>query len=129
MGGRCELRRLNYIQQCESFTTSNGVMWKIKSHVNCNSKNVVYFLKCNSCEETYTGQTNNLRLRMNGHKSGARLGTNSDIFDKHVLKCRKRKQIDTEPLFLIYAFLTLKDSRLLLSYESYFHSLKYDTMN
>ena len=129
MGGRCELCRLNYIQQCESFTTSNGVIWNIKSHINCNSKNVVYFLKCTTCEETYTGQTNNLRLRMNGHKSGARLGTNSDIFDKHVFKCRKRKQIDSEPLFLIYAFLTLKDSRLLLSYESYFHSLKFDTMN
>ena len=128
-GKRCALCKFDYIKEGPSFTTSNGVTWFIKSHINCNSTNVLYYLKCSGCNETYTGKTNNLRLRMNNHKSGAKLGNNSDIFDKHVFLCRQKAQITSEPLFTIYAFMTVKDERLLLSYESYLHSKKYDTMN
>ena len=92
-------------------------------------KNVVYYLKCPTCVQTYTGQTNNLRLRMNGHRSGSRLGNNTNIFDRHIFQCRKKAQSESEPLFLIYAFLTVGNARMLLSYENHLHDLKYDTMN
>ena len=128
-GKRCDLCRLNYIQESHSFTTSNGCIWNVRSHINCNSINVLYYLQCSGCNQTYTGKTNHLRLRMNNHKSGAKLGNNSDIFDKHVFQCRQRAQITSEPLFTIHAFMTVKDERLLLPYESYLHSKKYDKMN
>ena len=128
-GKKCNLCKLDYIQECKLFPTSNGVIWNIKSHITCNSSNVLYYLKCSSCNQTYTGKTNNLRLRMNNHKSGCKLGNNSDIFDKHVFQCRQEANLNTEPLFLIFAFMTVKDERLLLPYESYLHSKKLDTMN
>ena len=129
MGNRCDLCKLNYIQECKFFETSNGSIWNVNCHINCNSKNVVYYLKCPTCVQTYTGQTNNLRLRMNGHRSGSRLGNNTNIFDRHIFQCRKKAQLESEPLFLIYAFLTVGNARMLLSYENHLHDLKYDTMN
>ena len=131
-GKRCELCTLGYIKECNYFVTSNGFKWEIKTHINCNSRNVLYFLKCTSCNDTtYTGKTNNLRLRMNNHRSSAKNGTGSDIFDNHVHECRKGLKIglDIQPLFHIYAFMTVKDKSLLLAYEQFLHSKKFDTMN
>ena len=126
----CRLCRDGYIQECASFETSNGVEWQIKCHINCNSSNVLYFLKCTACKSTtYTGKTNNLRLRMNGHKSSATLGNSTDVFDNHVHKCRNRLQYTLEPKFLIYAFLRVNDSKLLIPYEKFFHSQHFDTLN
>ena len=126
----CKLCKDGYIQECTSFCTSNQKHWQIRCHINCNSKNVLYFLKCTSCMiETYTGKTNNLRLRMNGHKSCCTLGNGSDIFDNHVYKCRITRKYDMEPKFLVYAFLTVKDSTLLLPYEKFLHNQRLDTLN
>ena len=105
-------------------------LWSIKSHITCNSTNVIYFLKCNSCKvTTYTGKTNNLRKRMNGHKSSCALGNSTDIFDNHVYKCRKERQSDIRPMFLVYFFLTVKDTKLLLAYEHFLHEQRHDTLN
>ena len=109
----------NYLQECTSFITSNNVEWHVKSHITCHSKCVIYFLKCLSCHvTTYTGKTNNLRKRTNVHISSCRTGNSSDKFDAHVFQCRKRHNIRTEPLF-----------KLLMTYESYFHHLNFDTFN
>ena len=66
---------------------------------------------------------------MNGHKSCCTLGNGSDIFDNHVYKCRITRKYDMEPKFLIYAFLTVKDSTLLLPYEKFLHNQRLDTLN
>ena len=126
---RCQLCK-SYIQECNSFITSNGYNWLIKSHINCQSKNVLYFLKCIACEErtTYTGKTNDFQLRMNNHISSCRLGTSTNIFDNHVFNCRKYNQ-PSGPYFKIYAFMEIKNENLLLTYESYLHKKGFDTMN
>ena len=86
----CLLCKQGYIQQCSSFVTSNGVDWQIRCRITCNSKNVIYFLKCTSCNvTTYTGKTNDFRKRMNGHKSSSTLVTSSDVFDDHYLNAGK----------------------------------------
>ena len=127
---RCDLCKSNYIQECDSFITSNGHMWEIKSHINCNSANVLYYLKCTSCDETtYTGMTNNLRLRMNNHKSSSLNGTGTNIFDNHVFQCRQQRKTNLNPLFMIFAFMTVGCSKLLPIYESYLHAKGFDTMN
>ena len=96
---RCNLCKW-YIQEGKSFITSNGYEWIIKCNINCKSKNVLYYLKCNGCnEETYTGKTNDFRLRMNNHISGCRLGTSSDKFDNHVYECRSRNHLSSEAFF------------------------------
>ena len=96
----CELCRLGYLVECETFVTSNGKTWRIPTLITCNSKMVIYFLTCTSCKmetntgiiETNIGKTNILRSRMNTHRSSCRLGNSTDKFDNHVFKCNKDKK-------------------------------------
>ena len=126
---KCILCR-DYIQECQSFFTANNTEWHIRSSINCNSRNVIYYLRCLCCnrEVSYTGRTVNLRKRMNNHISECRTGNTTDIFDMHVFKC-KQSSSRGEPFFEILAFIRLKESYQLTSYEKHFHSLRYDTMN
>ena len=43
-GKICDLLRLNYIQENSSFTTSNGSIWNVRSHINGKSNSVLYYL-------------------------------------------------------------------------------------
>ena len=113
-----------------SFFTANNFEWQIKSHITCNSKNVLYYLKCMICygKCTYTGKTNNLRKRTNNHISCCRLGTGTNIFDKHVYKCSEGVKV-TEPYFELYAFITVREVNSLRTYEQFLHNKSYNTMN
>ena len=87
---RCDICKLKYIENCTSFTTSNNTTWEIRCHINCNSKNVIYYLECNMCngDVTKTGKTETrLRERINNHISDCRTGRTSDVFDLHVHEC------------------------------------------
>lgn len=125
----CKLCKL-YIKECSSFITSNNKTWGIKCHITCNSINVLYFLKCLSCngKTTYTGKTNNLRSRTNNHISSCRNGTGTNKLDNHIFKCRQGNNKD-EPYFELYAFMTVKDENSLRSYENFLHKRGYDTLN
>lgn len=126
---KCKLCHDGYIQKCKEFSLSNGKTWTIKTHITCNSHNVIYFLICNFCKTTsYCGKTNNLRLRMNGHKSSCVSGKSTDIFDNHVFECKGSTK-PQGPLFLIYVLMELNDAEKLIAYESLFHSKSIDTMN
>ena len=123
MGSRYDLSILDYVQQCKSFETANEIIWNIHCHINCNSNNVIYYLKCPTCYLTSTEQTNNLRLRMNGHRSNSRLENNTNIIDRHIFQCVKRAQSESEPMFLIYTFLTVGYERILSTYEDHLHDI------
>ena len=125
-----------YIQECKSFVCSNGYEWEIRSTINCHSKNLLYYLKCVWCPdvlnpETYTGKTNDIRLRMNNHMTACRNGGSDDRFDNHVFSCRQKHgpQGDIEPFFKVYAFYTIKNEADLEMHEKYLHSKGFDTMN
>ena len=129
---RCELCGLGYIQQCKTFITANKQEWFIRCHINCNSKNVLYYLVCNMCEgsTTYTGKTKTrLRDRLNNHISSCRSGETSDRFDRHVHKCGLQNGNLKPPYFKVYAFMKLKHPEKLISYEKTLHRRKLDTMN
>ena len=131
---RCNLCYKGYIQQCSSFITANGETWTIKSHINCNSKNVLYYLKCNMCKtdiiESNTGKTETrLRDRMNNHISDTRTGRTTDKFDLHVHQCGINNHCLKPPFFKVYAFMKFTSSRKLITYERYLHKKRYDTMN
>ena len=95
------------------------------------AKNVMHFLKCICCNlsTSYIGKTKCFRARMNNHISECRSGNTSDIFDKHVLKCKEINDINQEPYFQIFAFMTMSRENLLIPYESYLQSKKFDTLN
>ena len=117
-----------YLKPCKSFMCSNGKEWFVRSHITCQSRNTIYFLKCISCNfsTTYSGKATTTRGRTNNHISECRTGRGSDIFDKHVFECNTQK---IEPAFELYIFVELSDAKLMDSYENYFHKGKYDTMN
>ena len=128
---RCKLCLLDYIQPCKSFACSNGKIWEIRSHINCNSRNVLYFLVCNMCnEETYSGKTwQKLRGRTNDHISKCKSGKGSNKFDKHVHECGKKHGNLQPPYFKVYAFMVLGSRDLLETYEKYLHKNGFDTLN
>ncbi len=104
---RCKLCKF-YLQPVNSFKTAKNTIWDIKSHINCNSKNVIYFLSCNSCAGNinYIGQTTNFRLRMNCHISESRSCVSSCVFPRHVHQCGKDNNNSKEP-FLKFMHLCL----------------------
>ena len=55
--------------------------WEYTRKFNCNSINLIYLLKCNNCWEFYIGQTENIKQRVNKHKS--------DIFHPENSFCKK----------------------------------------
>ena len=42
-----------------SFVMSNNMRWELRSHVTCRDINVIYYLKCNTCDhkEKYVRKT------------------------------------------------------------------------
>ena len=118
------------LQECTSFTTANNHEWQIKCHITRNSKNTLYYLKCKICNGkcTYTGKTNCIRKRTNNRISCCKLGTGTNIFDKHVHGCKEGKHV-TEPYFELYAFMIVKEESSLRPYEIHLHGKCYDTMN
>ena len=133
---RCQLCCL-YLQEERTITLSNGTIWEIRSSPSCNSLNVIYFLVCAFCQtESKIGKTDNLRNRMNNHKTGCRHGTQSDDFDNHVFRCGKMSNEKTkearkakEPFFKLHIMLECNTYHKLLDYEKKFHHAGFDTMN
>ena len=127
---RCEICR-DFIQECTSFITANGFEWTVQGHITCKSRNVLYYLTCLSCNVvTYTGKTKTqTNTRMNNHRSECRSGNTTDKFDLHVHECIKKNKVTSEPFFSVRAFMTVKDSEMLSTYESYLHKRGFDTLN
>ena len=128
---RCNLCKYGYIQTGNSFTCTNGDLWDVRSHINCNTHNVIYYLVCNMCnKESYIGKTyQKLRGRTNDHISKCRLGTGSNKFDRHVHNCGIKRNCLKAPYFKIFAFMALSSSQMLLSYERYLQRKGLDTLN
>ena len=99
-----------YLQKCKSFATSSGTEWNVKCYASCGSRNAIYFQVCNFCNITSNiGKTDDIRKRTNNHIS-CRHGNSSDIFDTHVFKCSKEKNIPhNEPYFKLYILMVLND--------------------
>ena len=127
---KCEICSLGYIKNCTSFTTSNGKNWTIKSHINCNDRNILYYLECVFCNGavTKTGKTSTIfRARINNHRSDCFTGRTSDVFDKHCHDCGAHRGI--QPFFRVKAFMKLSHPGKLLTYEKMLHDRKYATIN
>ena len=106
-----------------------NVIWYIRSHITCQTKYVIYFLKCSSCNysTTYTSKTVDLRSRMNNHITSYRLGGSTDRFDNQEFYwIQNQKQ---EPFFQILMFMKLADKHNLLFYEKLLQNRGYDTLN
>ena len=78
-GNRCQLCTAFVSASCVT-SVSNGRTFHCRNQgTNCNSKLAVYVIMRDVCGMQYVGQTNNIRLRMNGHKSDYRKFLNGDF--------------------------------------------------
>ena len=125
----CKICRL-YLQECKSFQTRKGT-WKVKCHVDCNSKNVVYYQVCSFCNEvSNTGKTDNLRNRTNNHISGSRHGKTGNLFDEHNYRCPEVLGLERkEPFFKLFVFMVLNNFGKLRAHERRLHLENHDTIN
>ena len=104
----CKLCAL-YIKLCSSFKTSSNAIWYIRIHITCQSKNVIYFLKCISTNYSTTY-----------------IGGSTEKFDNHVFYCMQNQK--QEPLFQILT-MKLADEQNLLVYEKLLQNRDYNTLN
>ena len=97
-----------YLQEKDIFTFKNGMTFTIRSNITCSSKEVIYVITCNGCNENYIGQTTDLRKRVTVHRQQIRHTKYTMIpLSEHIRTCAKYKN----PIFFIcpiYRF--LKDS-------------------
>ena len=76
--------RCVFFKPCKSFefkVNNKSMIWHYKRYFNCDSKNVINRLMCNTCEQFYLGQTANLKQRIKKHKS--------DVFHPQNSFCKK----------------------------------------
>ena len=78
-GNRCQLCTTFVSANCVT-STSNGRTFHCRNQgTNCNTKWAVYVIMCHVCGMEYVGQTSNIRLRMNGHRSDYQRFLNGDF--------------------------------------------------
>ena len=87
---------------------STGESFKIKTSMNCKSKNLLYIITCHGCGEQYVGKTNdNLNNRVRVHKQHIRSPIYRKLgMSKHIADC---STLDIK--FDIVPFLKLTDNK------------------
>ena len=109
----CIYHKNGYIKPCKSFTfkLTNGksVTWNYNKFFDCNSKDVLYILICNNCDNFYIGKTIDFKQRIHNHKSNVKHTQNSTCQEcaEHL-----RDYAKIGPLFQIYLFYHEKDHYL-----------------
>ena len=87
----CETPQCRLHRYLEPLTKLNyhGKSFPITDNMSCNSKNLIYSIKCNLCQFRYIGHTKNtLRERFYAHKSTIKHHINK-VLANHVNKCIK----------------------------------------
>ena len=96
------------------------MIWHYKRYFNCDSKNAIYMMMCNTCEWFYLGQIANLKQRIRKHKSDFFHPQNS-YFKKcseHLPDCSRMK----EPFFRIYMRIKKNHASLRKTFHDEMHT-------
>lgn len=96
---RCLL--CNEIQQTSNYNFHKvNFQFNVKTRMNCESRNVIYVLTCNGCNEYYIGETQYLRSRTNLHRSHIKNPSVNSLFvSQHIFNCAKE-----EPKYKMFPF-------------------------
>ncbi|KAI8495640.1 hypothetical protein Bbelb_266120 [Branchiostoma belcheri] len=79
----CEKNRCTncaFVKKANNFKSHRtGKCYAIRTHINCQSKNIVYLIQCKKCGVQYVGETKQtLANRLNGHRSAINTCTKKD---------------------------------------------------
>lgn len=116
-------------QLCECLITGreykfeHNHIFRVKSSFTCDSKNVIYCIKCAGCEKTYIGETSDLRMRVNLHRNQIRRPEYNVLnMSRHIAECAKERSIKFY-IFPFYQVVGTNEERL--AKENYFiHKFK-----
>ena len=87
--GKSGCQLCNIIMVKSNFCFENGESFEINGILDCDSKFVIYAISCN-CSKIYIGESVDLRLRMNLHKSHISNPDESRLYvSKHIRICKK----------------------------------------
>ena len=81
-GNRCQLCTAIVSSSCVISTSNGRTFHCLHQGTNCNTKLAVYVTMCDACCMQYVGQTNNIRSRMNGHRSDYRRFLNGTFLNQ-----------------------------------------------
>ena len=120
--GKCDTCR--HSEDTEGFVSPwDGRKWKIRQHITCRTKGVIYLLRCRVHPDLwYVGSTTDLRKRWAGHKS--------DIKLKRTSRCKMADHVHTnshpqDPEYNYLYIVAIEDVRReeqLLSREIYWQA-------
>ena len=125
----CTYHTKGYFIECRSFRFGKfrQFEWIYTRYFDCNSKNVIYVLKCYYCWEFYIGETGDLKKRTVKHKS--------DILHPHNSNCKKlsfhlhQHANLGEPFFQIYPIYYVDDTQRRRFIEKRFIHKYHPTLN
>ena len=102
--GVCKYHRLGYCIECLVFTfgSQNRFSWSYNRLFDCNSRNVIYVVKCHNCWMFYIGETEDLKARIRLHLSNVHHPTNANCkkLSNHLRRCSGL----VHPYFTIHPF-------------------------
>ena len=111
------IKTVNYVHYISNHAPISNVIWYIRTPRACQSKNVIYFLECISCNyaTTLTSKSVDLHSRKNNHITSYRFGGSTKKFGNHIFYCVQNQE--QELLFQILTFMKLVEEQNLLFYE------------
>ena len=85
--GKCYVCNQNFLSPCTDFSSYHSrQIFSITKNLNCQSKNLIYLMECNTCKLSYVGYTtSNLPKRLSNHKSHIKRGIKSCKLVNHFL--------------------------------------------
>ena len=113
---KCKYCNLGYVKFTTNFSiiskNKRKITWTYTRYFSCDSRNVLYIVKCNHCQdkEVYLGKTDNVKQRIAKHASDVRIPENSTC-KKCVCHLRKCSNL-IEPYFSFYPFFYVEESGL-----------------
>ncbi len=104
----------SHIRESNNIKFEIGVLFHVKSDMNCNSSNLIYVITCTGCNGQYIGETGDiLRNRVRVHRQHVNdPNTRQLIVSEHIDNCAK-----TEPKFYVFPFLKLNNNDTILRRE------------
>ena len=102
---KCIYHENQFIIPCSEFRFGK-FKWIYTRRFDCDSKNVIYILKCNGCRQFYMGETMDFKQRTTQHKSDYAHPHNSNCkkLMNHLRGCSK-----IEPYFTIFPIYFVDD--------------------
>ena len=102
---KCKYHRLGYIKPCKGFRfgKDDEFVWEYRRYFACDSKNVIYVLKCGRCWKFYIGETSDLKPRTRKHLSDINHPHNSfcRVLADHLRNCSGTPRFSIFPLLYV----------------------------